>query len=72
MSWKEFDCQGICPKCGSHELFYEQLKCDGFDEVTQSYKCQKCGTEASELYIVEYSVTIILNDVEEVEEVEVA
>lgn len=45
--------QGVCPKCGEHQLDYDTIRY--IDEMCYyPYKCGMCGQEGEEWYRLEF------------------
>ena len=51
-----FVSQGICPKCGSEELSYDQPK-GGDESMAYPFTCTDCGFSGKEWYSMEYIET---------------
>lgn len=56
---KQYDCQGRCPACGSDHISptFGPEKYD--DGESRDYKCDACGVEFEEFFVLRYSATTI-------------
>jgi hypothetical protein len=55
---KTFQCEGICPKCGSSNLIWGDADNDG-DGVGYEFECEDCGCTGTEWYNLVYAETIV-------------
>lgn len=55
------DLQNTCPKCGSHDLEYEDTNICG-DELGYEFTCSDCGCEGTEWYRLSFIETVADED----------
>jgi len=54
---------GVCPKCGSENLDYEELEFGNFSNtIFYPFTCNKCGCEGREWYELEYTGTTLIEE----------
>jgi len=57
-----FDCEGICPQCGSDDLDYNGQEEPNNGQLYSYYSCNDCKCIAYELYELTYAFTKICTD----------
>ena len=50
--------EGICPKCGSENLDYQDSE-EKDEYLVYEFECEKCGATGKEWYTVSYLETVL-------------
>lgn len=53
-------CEGECPKCGSHNIDYDVLELI-MDQVYYPATCEDCNTQFKEWYFIKYNDTTYID-----------
>ncbi len=53
---KEYNCEGHCPLCGSKDIDFQGSANDCFAEEVL-WKCNECGCDFKEEYVIKYCYT---------------